>query len=66
MKVVIKVPPDSARLQVNRLRGHGLWRVRKVKTEIYFQENTDVSSRFVSLNVSCLKERKSVLMVMGR
>ena len=38
MKVVIKAPPYRARLQVNRLRGNGLWRVRKVKTEIYFQE----------------------------
>ena len=38
MKVVIKAPPNRARLQVNRLRGNGLWRVRKVKTEIYFQE----------------------------
>ena len=36
--MVIKVPPNSALLQVNRLRGHGLWRVRKIKTEIYFQE----------------------------
>ena len=66
MKVVIKVPPNSARLQVTGLVATDCGASEKLKLKFIFKKSTGVSSRFVSLNVCSLIERKSVLMIMGR